>query len=61
VRQENWQKISKKKSSLEIKYKKEPVLYLVEGAKPKLSKILTLSGDMEIKDILKLKKLTDAF
>lgn len=53
--------LREKKISLEIKYKGDTVLYLGEGAKPKLSKILTLSGDIEIKNILKLKKLASTF
>ena len=47
--------------TLEIRLKGEPVLKLGEKANPKLAKIVTLSGDIEITDLRKLKKLSDAF
>ena len=47
--------------TLEVKLKGEPVLKLGEQANPKLAKIVTLSGDIEITDLKKLKKLSDIF
>ncbi|MDH3361451.1 MAG: hypothetical protein OEW86_00165 [Nitrosopumilus sp.] len=47
--------------TLEIRLQGEPVLKLGEKANPKLAKIVTLSGDIEITDLRKLKKLSDEF
>jgi hypothetical protein len=49
--------LNEKDLTLEIHYKGAPVMRLGKGANPKLSKIITLSGNIEIKDILGLKKL----
>jgi len=47
--------------TLEIRLQGEPVLKLGENANPKLAKIVTLSSDIEITDLRKLKKLSDVF
>lgn len=47
--------------TLEIRLHGEPVLKLGEKANPKLAKIVTLSNDIEITDLRKLKKLNDVF
>ena len=47
--------------TLEIRLKGEPVLKLGEDANPKLAKIVTLSSNIEITDLRKLKKLSDVF
>ena len=47
--------------TLEIRLKGEPVLKLGEKANPKLAKIVTLSSDIEITDLRKLKKLSNVF
>jgi len=47
--------------TLEIKLQGETVLKLGEKANPKLAKIVTLSSDIEITDLRKLKKLSDVF
>jgi hypothetical protein len=46
--------------TLEVRLQGETVLKLGEKANPKLAKIVTLSGDIEITDLRKLKKLSDA-
>jgi hypothetical protein len=45
--------------TLEIRLQGEPVLKLGEDASPKLAKIVTLSNNIEITDLRKLKKLSD--
>ena len=45
--------------TLEVRLKGEPVLRLGEKANPKLAKIVTLSNNIEITDLRKLKKLSD--
>lgn len=45
--------------TLEVRLHGEPVLKLGEKANPKLAKIVTLSSDIEITDLRKLKKLSD--
>ncbi len=45
--------------TLEIKFKGETVLKLGKDANPKLAKIVTLSSDIEITDLKKLKKLSE--
>jgi len=47
--------------TLEIRLQGEPVLKLGEKANPKLAKIVTLSNNIEISDLRKLKKLSDVF
>ncbi len=47
--------------TLEIKLQGETVLKLGEKANPKLAKIVTLSNNIEITDLRKLKKLSDVF
>ena len=47
--------------TLEVQLKGETVLKLGEQANPKLTKIVTLSGDIEITNLKKLKKLSDIF
>ncbi|MGI9566526.1 MAG: hypothetical protein ACR2LL_05880 [Nitrosopumilus sp.] len=47
--------------TLEVRLKGEPVLKLGEKANPKLAKIVTLSNNIEITDLRKLKKLSDIF
>ena len=47
--------------TLEIRLKGEPVLRLGENANPKIAKIVTLSNNIEIADLRKLKKLSDVF
>jgi hypothetical protein len=47
--------------TLEIRLQGEPVLKLGENANPKLAKIVTLSNNIEITDLRKLKKLSDVF
>lgn len=53
--------LTKKKTTIEIHLKGEPVLKLGEKANPKLAKIVTRSSDIEITDLIKLKKLSDVF
>ena len=45
--------------TLEVRLQGETVLKLGEKANPKLAKIVTLSGDIEITDVKKLKRLSD--
>ena len=47
--------------TLEIRLQGEPVLRLGEKANPRLAKVVTLSGDIEIADLRRLKKLSEAF
>ena len=53
--------LKQEKITLEIRLQGEPVLKLGEQANPKLAKIVTLSSDIEITDLRKLKKLSDIF
>ena len=53
--------LKKENITLEIRLQGEPVLKLGEKANPKLAKIVTLSSDIEITDLRKLKKLSDVF
>ena len=53
--------LKQKNTTLEIRLKGETVLKLGEKANPKLAKIVTLSNDVEITDLRKLKKLNDVF
>ena len=54
-------KLKQEQITLEIRYMGEPVLKLGEKANPKLAKIVTLSGDIEITDLKKLNKLSKIF
>ena len=54
-------KLKKQSITLEIRLKGEPVLKLGENASPRLAKIVTLSSDIEITDLKKLKKLSNSF
>jgi hypothetical protein len=47
--------------TLEVRLQGKPVLKLGEKANPKLAKIVTLSNNIEITDLRKLKKLSDVF
>ena len=47
--------------TLEVRLQGETVLKLGKNANPKLAKIVTLSNDIEIADLRKLKKLSDVF
>lgn len=53
--------LKKEDTTLEIKFKGETILKLGKEANPKLAKIVTLSGDIEITDINQFKKLMSAF
>jgi len=53
--------LAKKKTTIEVHFKGEPVLKLGENANPKLAKIVTLSNHIEITNLRKLKKLSDMF
>ena len=52
-------KLKQENITLEIKFKGQPVLKLGDKANPKIAKIITLSNDIEITDIKKLKHLMD--
>ena len=52
-------KLKQENITLEIRFQGEPVLKLGEKANPKLAKIVTLSGDIEITDLRKLKQLSN--
>ena len=51
--------LSEQNITLEIRLQGNPVLRLGRNANPKLAKIVTLSNDIEITDLMKLKKLND--
>ena len=53
--------LKKENITLEIKLQGYPVLKLGKNANPKLAKIVTLSNDIEICDLKKLKKLSNFF
>ena len=53
--------LTAKKTTIEVRFQGEPVLKLGEKANPKLAKIITLSSNIEITDLRKLKKLSDVF
>ncbi len=53
--------LTQKKTTIEVRFRGEPVLKLGEKANPKLAKIITLSSNIEITDLRKLKKLSDVF
>ena len=50
--------LKKQKITLEVRLQGKTVLKLGEKANPKLAKIVTLSSDIEIKDLKKLKELS---
>lgn len=54
-------KLKKDGITLEIRLKGETVLKLGKDANPKLAKIVTLSNDIEISDLRKLKDLSEVF
>ena len=54
-------KLKQEKITLEIRLQGFPVLKLGDKANPKLAKIVTLSSDIEITDLKKLKKLSEVF
>ena len=54
-------KLKQENITLEIRYMGDPVLKLGARANPKLAKIVTLSGNIEITDLKKLKKLSEIF
>ena len=53
--------LAQKKTTIEVRLRGDTVLKLGEKANPKLAKIITLSSNIEITDIRKLKKLSDEF
>ena len=53
--------LTQKKTTIEVRFRGDPVLKLGEKANPKLAKIVTRSSDIEITDLRKLKKLSDVF
>ena len=53
--------LAKQKTTVEVRLRGETVLKLGEKANPKLAKIVTLSNNIEITDLRKLKKLSDEF
>ena len=53
--------LTQKKTTIEVRYKGDPVIKLGEKANPKFAKIVTLSSNIEITDLRKLKKLSDVF
>ena len=52
---------AKQKTTIEVRLRGDTVLKLGEKANPKLAKIVTLSSNIEITDLRKLKKLSDVF
>ena len=53
--------LAKQKTTIEVRLRGDTVLKLGEKANPKLAKIVTLSGNIEITDLRKLKKLSNEF
>ena len=53
--------LAQKKTTIEVRLRGDAVLKLGEKANPKLAKIITLSSNIEITDLRKLKKLSDEF
>ena len=51
--------LKKQKVTLEVRLQGKTILKLGEKANPKLAKIVTLSNDIEIKDLKKLKELSN--
>ena len=54
-------KLKDQKITLEVRLQGQAVIKLGMKANPKLAKIITLSNDIEITDLKKLKKLNDIF
>ena len=54
-------KLKQENITLEVRLQGSPVLKLGDKANPKLAKIVTLSNNIEITDLKKLKKLSDIF
>ena len=53
--------LAKQNTTIEIRLRGDTVLKLGEKANPKLAKIVTLSSNIEITDLRKLKKLSNEF
>ena len=53
--------LAKQKTTIEVRLRGDTVLKLGEKANPKLAKIVTLSSNIEITDLRKLKKLSNEF
>jgi hypothetical protein len=53
--------LAKQETTIEVRLRGDTVLKLGEKANPKLAKIVTLSSNIEITDLRKLKKLSDVF
>ena len=53
--------LAKQKTTIEVRLRGDTVLKLGEKANPKLAKIVTLSSNIEITDLRKLKKLSEVF
>ena len=53
--------LAKQKTTIEVRLRGDTVLKIGEKANPKLAKIVTLSSNIEITDLRKLKKLSDVF
>ena len=53
--------LAQKKTTIEVRLRGDTVLKLGEKANPKLAKIITLSSNIEITDLRKLKKFSDEF
>ena len=53
--------LAKQKTTIEVRLRGDTVLKLGEKANPKLAKIVTLSSNIEITDLRKLKKWSDVF
>ena len=53
--------LAQKKTTIEVRLRGDTVLKLGEKANPKLAKIITLSSNIEITDLRKLKKMSDEF
>ena len=53
--------LAKQETTIEVRLRGDTVLKLGEKANPKLAKIVTLSSNIEITDLRKLKKLSDEF
>ena len=52
-------KLKRENTTLEVRLHGETILKLGKKANPKLAKIVTMSDDIEITDLKKLKKLSD--
>ena len=53
--------LAKQETTIEVRLRGDTVLKLGEKANPKLAKIVTLSSNIEITDLRKLKKLSNDF